>query len=63
MEKYIFTCPACSNTTEIVIDEDKVKDIDFSREMAISAFSKCTECGETTELTVEVTPRNTDKKN
>jgi len=60
MEKYIFTCPACCNSTEILIDENKAKDIDFSRKIAMSKFSKCTECGETNELTVEITPGNPD---
>ena len=55
MEKYIFTCPACGNMTEIIIDEKREKVIDFSREIAKKEFSQCTECGETTELKIEIT--------
>jgi uncharacterized Zn finger protein len=60
MEKFIFTCPACGNTTEILIDEKKAQDVALSREVAFSAFSKCTECGEPTKINIEITPISTD---
>jgi len=44
MEKIIFTCPACDNTIEILIDEKKAKDLAFSQRAALLVFSKCTEC-------------------